>query len=177
MAIENSVIIANLLSCGEAQRQLRDVILRLGNKSEEFESDARFINSLSLSQTLRLEDHLKNAKRQSPLGVYLRKLAVERDQYRKRLFSVGGISESYWSEVLAGKKHPSKDLLFRIAIALKLSPDRAFELVKKAGYILSEDIVKDAVINWCLKEGIYDFDEIDDILTKNGLSPLIKYPS
>ena len=120
---------------------------------------------------------MKNAKRQSPLGVYLRKLALDRDKYRKRLFSVGGISESYWSEVLAGKKHPSKDLLFRIAIALKLSPDRAFELVKKAGYILSEDIVKDAVINWYLKEGIYDFDEIDDILTKNGLAPLIKYPS
>ena len=176
MAIENSVIIANLLSSGEAQRRLRDLISRLGNKSEEFEVYARFIHSLSLSQISRLDDHVKNAKRQRPFGVYLRELALERDKYRKRLFSVAGISESHWSEVLAGKKHPSKDMLFRVAIALKLSPDDAFEVVKKAGYILSEDILKDAVINWCLKEGVYDFDEIDDILTKNGLAPLINNP-
>lgn len=177
MASENSVRLAELLASGEAQRLLRELMLRLEEKerSDISDADASFGHTLTSRQIMRLNAHVERAKKKGSFGGYLRELALKRESYRKRLFSVACISPSHWSEVLTNKKHPSKDFLFRVAIALKLSPDDAFELVKRAGYILSDDIIKDAIINWCLREGIYDFYEINDILVERGFDPLVKY--
>jgi len=121
---ENSVRLTELLSSGEAQKLLRELISRLEDKerSDVSEVDASFGHTLTSGQSIRLSAHVERAKHKGSFGGYLKKLAFERESYRKRLFSVAKISPSHWSEVLTNRKHPSKDFLFRVAIALKLSP-------------------------------------------------------
>lgn len=166
---EDQVTIARALETGDARRLLHEFIGRM-----ESGISRSMTHTLSFSQLDSLNSQIKIAKREWSIGAYLKHLTEKKRRYKHRLFTDAIISESYWSEVLNNKKSPSKDLLFRVAIALRLSPEETFELLKTGGVSLSENEVKDVIIHWFINEEIYEFSDIDEILVLNDTSPLIK---
>lgn len=83
-----------------------------------------------------------------------------------------------YSRLKANKYHiPKKEILFAICIGLKLSIEEVAELMKKGGYSFTynnefEQKNKlpsfDRLIHDCICIKIYDIDEINDFLIKNG---------
>ena len=59
---------------------------------------------------------------------------------------------------------PKKTTAVALAIALKLSLEETRELLDKAGYSLSPSLLFDQIIEYCLREGIYDIFVVNALL-------------
>ena len=67
---------------------------------------------------------------------------------------------------------PTKSTALAFAVALRLSIDETKQLLMKAGYALTHSSKQDIVVEYCIKNGIYDIIEIDQVLFKFDL-PLL----
>lgn len=67
---------------------------------------------------------------------------------------------------------PGKQTALAIAIALKLTLSETKELLMKAGFALSHSNKADIVVEYCIKSGLYDIFQINELLFRFDLSPL-----
>ena len=67
---------------------------------------------------------------------------------------------------------PSKQTALALAIALELSLEQTRELLMKAGFALSHSDKGDIVVEYCIRQGIYNIMEINQVLFKLDLQPL-----
>ena len=67
---------------------------------------------------------------------------------------------------------PGKQTALALAIALKLSLAETKELLMKAGFALSHSNKADIVVEYCIKSGLYDIFQINELLFRFDLSPL-----
>ncbi len=67
---------------------------------------------------------------------------------------------------------PSKKTVLSFAIGLELNLDETRDLLMKAGFALSHSSKEDIVVEFCIKEGIYDIFEVNEILFKFDLKLL-----
>jgi hypothetical protein len=93
---------------------------------------------------------------------------VDAEVYKKalldrRLFSKIRSNEDY---------HPNKKTVIALLLALKLELEQSLQLLKAAGYSLSESSVFDLVIVYCVTHEIYDLDKVNEILEEMKLTPL-----
>jgi hypothetical protein len=68
--------------------------------------------------------------------------------------------------------HPNKKTVIALLLALKLELEQGLQLLKAAGYSLSESSVFDLVIVYCITHEIYDLDKVNEILEEMQLTPL-----
>lgn len=73
----------------------------------------------------------------------------------KKLFSKIKNTEDY---------HPSKNIAIAFAIALKLNLEETSDFLERAGYALSNSIIFDVIIEYCIKNEIYDIFTVNEIL-------------
>jgi hypothetical protein len=93
---------------------------------------------------------------------------VDAEVYKKalldrRLFSKIRSNQDY---------HPNKKTVIALLLALKLELEQGLQLLKAAGYSLSESSVFDLVIVYCVTHRIYDLDKVNEILEEMQLTPL-----
>jgi hypothetical protein len=93
---------------------------------------------------------------------------VDAEVYKKalldrRLFSKIRSNQDY---------HPNKKTVIALLLALKLELEQSLQLLKAAGYSLSESSVFDLVIVYCITHKIYDLDKVNEILEEMKLTPL-----
>jgi hypothetical protein len=93
---------------------------------------------------------------------------VDAEVYKKalldrRLFSKIRSNQDY---------HPNKKTIIALLLALKLELEQSLQLLKAAGYSLSESSVFDLVIVYCVTHKIYDLDKVNEILEEMQLTPL-----
>jgi len=93
---------------------------------------------------------------------------VDAEVYKKalldrRLFSKIRSNQDY---------HPNKKTVIALLLALKLELEQSLQLLKAAGYSLSESSVFDLVIVYCITHKIYDLDKVNEILEEMQLTPL-----
>lgn len=93
---------------------------------------------------------------------------VDAEVYKKalldrRLFSKIRSNQDY---------HPNKKTVIALLLALKLELEQSLQLLKAAGYSLSESSVFDLVIVYCVTHKIYDLDKVNEILEEMQLTPL-----
>jgi hypothetical protein len=93
---------------------------------------------------------------------------VDAEVYKKalldrRLFSKIRSNEDY---------HPNKKTVIALLLALKLELEQGLQLLKAAGYSLSESSVFDLVIVYFITHEMYDLDKVNEILEEMQLTPL-----
>jgi hypothetical protein len=93
---------------------------------------------------------------------------VDAEVYKKalldrRLFSKIRSNEDY---------HPNKKTVIALLLALKLELEQGLQLLKAAGYSLSESSVFDLVIVYCITHEMFDLDKVNEILEEMQLTPL-----
>jgi hypothetical protein len=81
----------------------------------------------------------------------------------RRLFSKIRSNQDY---------HPNKKTVIALLLALKLELEQSLQLLKAAGYSLSESSVFDLVTVYCITHKIYDLDKVNEILEEMKLTPL-----
>ena len=67
---------------------------------------------------------------------------------------------------------PGKNTLIAIAFGMELTLDEAEDLLKRAGYYLSDYDKTDVIAKFFLEQKIYDLFEINESLDKHGCKPL-----
>ena len=72
------------------------------------------------------------------------------------------IDDSTWSDIKNGKTMPQKKTLLKLVIALRLDEEEARKLMGPASFNPIE--MQDQVILACIRLGIYDVDQMTDIL-------------
>lgn len=80
------------------------------------------------------------------------------------LYNRAKISRAIFSNIRSmGQKNylPSKSTVLCLCLALKLSVDESQKLLKICGYYLSDSLIIDKVIAWCMENDCYDLDDID----------------
>ncbi len=83
------------------------------------------------------------------------------------------ISKQHFSKIKNHKDYqPTKETALAFAVALELSLDEAKALIGSAGYTLSRSSKRDLIVEYFLKERIYNVDEINDNLNARGLGTL-----
>lgn len=79
------------------------------------------------------------------------------------------IDRRLFSKIRSSKKYvPSKKTVIALCLALELSRDDANVLLASAGYSLSKSDDHDLAIAFCISRGIFDFNDINELLYELG---------
>ena len=105
----------------------------------------------------------------------------ERNITESQLYNLAKVSRAVYSNIrsMAHKNYiPSKNTIIQLCIALHLELIKAQELLGILGYKLSNNLIVDKVVAWCLEQQDmeYDVDSINDIIYEktNGQYCLLK---
>ena len=80
-----------------------------------------------------------------------------------------------FSKMRNSKYSPSKQTALSLCIALKLDLEQSSELLKKAGYALSHSNMADVIVEYFIRNRIYDIYKIDEALLHYDQKPLSRY--
>ena len=89
------------------------------------------------------------------------------------VYTRAGVSRQHFHKITHSADYqPTKETALAFAVALKLSLQETAELLECAGYMLSKKSKRDLIVEYFIKEKIYDVDEINFNLDERGFSPL-----
>ena len=120
------------------------------------------------------EEELEAAiKEKERFAEYFFALLAEKGLSDVEAYKKARIDRRMFSKIRSKKDYmPSKKTLLAFVIALELNLDEANELLKHGGYYLSNTRKDDIIIEFFLKRKCYDFDSINEALTRYGFPPL-----
>ena len=103
------------------------------------------------------------------------KLIDERGLKDSDVYNSINMDRRLFSKMRNNNYAPSKQTAISLCIALKLDLDESNELLKKAGYTLSHSNMSDVIIEYFIKNKIYDIYAIDEALLHYDQKPLGRY--
>ena len=81
------------------------------------------------------------------------------------VYKQANIDRRLFSKMICNRDYqPSKDTVVALIFSLKLSLDEAKDLLERAGYTLSHSIRRDIIIEYFIKEGVYNLNNINAFL-------------
>lgn len=82
-----------------------------------------------------------------------------------RVYKAAQMDRRLFSKIMSDRNYkPSKDTALALVIALELSLKQANDLLSRAGYTLSHSNKRDVIIEYFIREGIYDLSDINEVL-------------
>ena len=105
---------------------------------------------------------------------YMKDVLDSKNIKLKDVYSFAGVSESYGSKILSQEKHTTdRDLIIRFCIAGHFTWDETSRALKLYGMneLYAKD-PRDACIIVAIKNRIYSFSDIDELLLDKGFSKL-----
>ena len=81
------------------------------------------------------------------------------------VYKAAQVDRRLFSKIISNKDYtPSKDTVLAFIFALKLSLQEANDLLERAGYSLSHSLRRDIILEYFIKEGIYNLNNINAFL-------------
>ncbi|MZK49027.1 helix-turn-helix domain-containing protein [Clostridium beijerinckii] len=113
---------------------------------------------------------------------YLMKLIANQKLTSPEIYKKADISKDYFSKIITGRNNkrkfiPRKELLLKIAFAMKLSLEETYILLNKAGHTFIENDRADYIYVYFLNKKIYDIYDLEEILNFFELPALFELPS
>ena len=105
---------------------------------------------------------------------YMKDVLDSKNIKLKDVYSFAGVSESYGSKILSQEKHTTdRDLIIRLCVAGPFTWDEISRALKLYGMneLYAKD-PRDACLIVAIKNRIYDFSNIDELLIDKGLPKL-----
>jgi hypothetical protein len=103
------------------------------------------------------------------------RLIDEKELKDSTVYNKANIDKRLFSKIRSDMDyHPSKNTVIQLCLGLSLEIDTALDLLKKAGYTLSQSRMEDVVIRYFIEKRIYDVLQINEALYDYDLPLLIK---
>ncbi|MBR0385326.1 MAG: hypothetical protein IJI05_02105 [Erysipelotrichaceae bacterium] len=110
---------------------------------------------------------------------YIRNQFREKGFTQQEVFLRADMPERYGYKIVSGDKHTiQRDVVIRLCLAAKFSLEEANRALKLYGVSqLYSRIGRDAVIIVAINSHMFDVDEINEVLRKNGFTELYSFES
>lgn len=109
----------------------------------------------------------------TPVNTYLDKIMEERELSKPEVIHSSYLDRSYAYDIFSGKKHPSRDKLLCLAIAMKLKIDDIQQLLKLTGYPpLYPKIERDGIFIFGIERGLGIMD-INELMYDTGNTQIL----
>ena len=106
------------------------------------------------------------------LYLYIIKYCEEKDIAENELYKKAHVSKTVFSKIRSMKDtgyKPSKSTILCLCLALELNNIETEAMLNIAGYSLSDDIIADKIVSYCISKRYYDVYDIENlILEKTG---------
>jgi len=85
------------------------------------------------------------------------------------IYNAAQMDRRLFSKIMSDRNYqPSKDTVMALILALRLKPEQAEGLLRCAGYSLSHSNKRDIIIEYFIREEVYDLMVINEVLHKLG---------
>ena len=127
-----------------------------------------FMKKLSESPTFSELEQLENSIDRSFVDRMLEH--IDRRQMKdSAVYKAAQVDRRLFSKIVSDRAYrPAKDTCIAFALALQLSLDDASDLLSRAGYTLSHSSKRDVVIEYFIREQVYNLNDINDVLYRLG---------
>ncbi len=89
------------------------------------------------------------------------------------VYTKAGVTKQHFSKIKNNADYkPTKETALAFAVVLHLSLEETKDLLGRAGFALSRSSKRDLIVEYFIKEGFYDVDEINYNLDSRGLGTL-----
>lgn len=130
-------------------------------QAQEKETVDSNVNKISLESAL--------SEHQTTFQEMLFEFIDERELKDTEVYKSARIDRKLFSRIRCKSDYkPKKDTALLLAIALKLSITETEELLHLAELALSPGVRFDLIIRFCITNGLYDIDEINELLNSYG---------
>ena len=86
-----------------------------------------------------------------------------------KVYKAAQIDRRLFSKIMSDRQYkPAKDTAIALVIALELSLEQAHDLLSRAGYTFSHSNKKDIIIEYFIRERVYNLTDINEVLYKLG---------
>ncbi|NLA98005.1 MAG: RNase III inhibitor, partial [Spirochaetales bacterium] len=100
-----------------------------------------------------------------PFSDTLLRMIREQDKSEVEVYKRANLDRKHFSKIRSGKGYlPSKKTILALALALELDIQDAVWMLERAGYALSPASKFDVIVEYFLKEHIYDIFAINEVL-------------
>ena len=95
----------------------------------------------------------------------LLRLIDERGLKDSTVYKQSNISRQHFSKIQCNRDYnPKKKTVLAFAVGLHLSEDETIDLLKSAGYALSDGSKRDWIVRYCLEQKIYNINQVNTLL-------------
>lgn len=89
----------------------------------------------------------------------------KKERKPSEIYGKVGISKQLFAKIRSNPQyHPTKETVFAFAIALHLDKKDTIDLLKRAGYALSDSSISDTIVSFFIDNERYNIDEINEVL-------------
>ena len=97
------------------------------------------------------------------------RLIRERNMSEPKIYKAALMDRRLFSKIISNKDYkPSKDTVLALAFAMKLSLTDTKDLLDRAGFTLSHSILRDIILEYFIREHIYNLNKINAFLFEMG---------
>lgn len=148
---------------------------------ETYEQESERLNRLLLQVTMEELDEFLERHRPLLIGTarpfadYMRRKLREKGVRQQNMFLAADLSENYGYKLIAEEKHTrQRDTILRLCLAARFRPEEAREALILYGMApLHGRLERNAVLLAAFQNGIFDLEEVNRLLTRRGLPPLV----